>query len=101
MDNSAPPEPPESLAPSPSLKTIKFEDAIEQVESVIDRIESGEIGLEESLLAYEHATKLIGRCRSILNTAQKRIAQLTTKPDGRLRVSKNPDESNHVPDEQS
>lgn len=65
---------------------LGFEDAIEQLETLIDQIESGEIGLEESLKRYEQGSALIKRCRSILDGAQQRIAELTAGPDGGLSV---------------
>jgi exodeoxyribonuclease VII small subunit len=72
--------------PSAAVKKLKFEDAIEQVESVIDQIESGDIGLEQSLADYERATKLIAHCRSILDVAEKRIVELTVDDQGRLKA---------------
>ena len=75
-----------NLSP-PKTESLKFEDAIERVEAVVDQIESGEIGLEESLAEYERATKMIGRCRSILSAAQKKIALLTQDDQGRLSVA--------------
>lgn len=63
---------------------LGFEEAIEQLESLIDQIESGEIGLEESLKRYEQGSALIKRCRGILDGAQERIAELTAGPDGGL-----------------
>ena len=73
-------------SPEPT-SDIKFEDAIEQIEAVIERIESGEAGLEQSLAEYESATKLITRCQSILQSAQKRIVELTSNSQGQLHVS--------------
>lgn len=72
---------------SNEVAPVKFEDAIEQIESVIERIESGEAGLEQSLTEYARATKLIGQCRAILDQAEKRVAQLTVDAQGRLQVS--------------
>lgn len=65
---------------------LGFEDAIEQLEALIDQIESGEIGLEESLKRYEQGSALIKRCRTILDGAQQRIAELTAAPGGGLAV---------------
>ncbi len=65
---------------------LKFEEAVERVESIIEQIESGQIGLEESLSEYERATKLLAGCKSILATAQKRIAKLAADAEGRLSV---------------
>jgi exodeoxyribonuclease VII small subunit len=58
-----------------------FETAVAQVEELIDKIERGEIGLEESVAAYERGVKLIHRCRGILDTAEQKIIELTGRPE--------------------
>ncbi|MEM1028267.1 MAG: exodeoxyribonuclease VII small subunit [Planctomycetota bacterium] len=60
-----------------SKKTPSFEQAVDQLEGLIEQIESGEIGLEDALKRYEDGTKLIQRCRSILDAAEKKIVELT------------------------
>jgi exodeoxyribonuclease VII small subunit len=70
----------------PQTDTLSFEDAVEQLETLIDQIESGEIGLEESLKRYEQGCALIKRCRAILDGAQATIAELTAAPGGGLTV---------------
>ena len=67
-------------------KAIRFEQAIEELEELIDRIESGEVGLEESLAQYEQGMKLIVQCKQILSKAEKRIAKLTLDDQGRLKL---------------
>jgi len=64
---------------------LSFEDALAQVESVIEAIEAGEIGLEKSLTEYERGVRLIKRCREVLANAEQRIEMLTKdlKPAGR------------------
>ncbi len=64
-----------------SKKAPSFEQAIDQLESLIEQIESGEIGLEDALKRYEDGTKLIQRCRSILDSAEKKIAELTAEDE--------------------
>jgi exodeoxyribonuclease VII small subunit len=81
--------------------TLKFEDALEQVESIIEQIESGQVGLEESIAQYEQGMKLLSRCQTILSSAQKRIAELTTDSQGRLRASDEAGESDHPVDPDS
>ena len=66
-------------------KPLKFEDAIEQLETLIEQIESGEAGLEKSIESYEQGMKLVSRCKEILSTAEKKIAELTTDDKGNLR----------------
>lgn len=60
-------EPPESLG---------YERAIEELEALIEAIESGAIGLEDAIAAYERGAKLLARCRGILDTAEQRISSI-------------------------
>lgn len=66
---------------------LSFEQALGQLEELIDQIESGEIGLEESLQRYEQGAALIKRCKSVLDGAQQKIAELSAGPDGGLSAS--------------
>lgn len=65
--------------PADDPAALSFESAMEQVESIIDRIERGEIGLEESLAAYEQGVKLIQHCRQIHKHAVQRVDDLTQR----------------------
>jgi exodeoxyribonuclease VII small subunit len=65
----------------------KFEEALTELEAIIERIESGQVGLEESLTQFERGMALIGQCRSILTTAEKKIAELTVDAGGKLQVT--------------
>ncbi len=56
---------------------LSYEQALEKVEAIADRIESGEIGIEEAVAEYENAMALIKRCRTILNRAEQKITALT------------------------
>lgn len=70
----------------PDTASMKFEHAIDYLEQIIERIESGEADLEQCLAGYERGMQLIGRCRSILDTAEKRIAELASDSSGQLHV---------------
>jgi exodeoxyribonuclease VII small subunit len=61
-----------------------FEDALAELEQILSAIESGQVGLEESLVKYERGTFLIQHCRGVLNTAEKQIELLTTSAEGGL-----------------
>jgi exodeoxyribonuclease VII small subunit len=74
-------------------KPVKFEEAVEQLQAIIEQIESGQVGLEESLAQYERGMKLVAQCRAILATAEKRIAELTVTASGKLQQE---DESGDV-----
>ena len=55
-----------------------FEQAMAQVEGIVQRIESGEIGLEQSLAEYERGLALLRQCRSVLERVEQRITDLTS-----------------------
>jgi exodeoxyribonuclease VII small subunit len=59
-----------------------FEEAVERLEGIIARIETGEVGLEESLTQYEEGMKLIRHCRAILDRAEKKVEELTLSESG-------------------
>ncbi len=61
----------------PAPDSMSYEQAIGELESLIQRIEQGEVGLEESLAEYRRGAALLKRCRSILETAQAQIEELT------------------------
>ncbi len=59
-----------------------FEQSITQLEQIVAAIESGQIGLEDSLAKYEQGMELVKRCRAILDHAEKRIEQLSEGKEG-------------------
>jgi exodeoxyribonuclease VII small subunit len=63
-----------------------FEDALQELEQILAEIESGEIGLEQSLLKYERGNFLIQHCRGVLNTAEKQMEILSKAEDGSAGV---------------
>lgn len=54
-----------------------FEQSLEALEGIIARVESGEVGLEQSIDEYERGVELIKRCRAILEQAEQRVQRLT------------------------
>ena len=63
-------------------KQKSFEDSVAELEKIVAAIESGQIGLEESLAKYEQGMELVKRCRGILDRAEKRIEQLSQTSEG-------------------
>lgn len=60
---------------------LRFDAAIEQLESLIHGIESGQIELEEALAAYEKGTHLIAHCKFILDRAESQIKKLSVQDE--------------------
>ena len=54
-----------------------FEGALADLEKIVTDVEQGKIGLEESIDQYAKGMKLIQYCRSILDSAEKRIETIT------------------------
>ena len=69
------------MAKKPQPEDVSYEDAVERIEELIDAIESGEIGLDESLKAFEEGMGLIKVCRSRLEKAEQRVAELLAEDD--------------------
>jgi exodeoxyribonuclease VII small subunit len=63
-------------APAPDPAGLSFEKALEELESLVARMEDGKLPLEESLAAYQRGAELIKFCESKLSDAQARIAIL-------------------------
>ncbi|MCB9845667.1 MAG: exodeoxyribonuclease VII small subunit [Phycisphaeraceae bacterium] len=68
---------------------LSFEDALSEVESIIDRIERGEVGLEASIGEFERGSRLVKRCREILGEAEQRVRRLSEE----LAEAEGPSES--------
>lgn len=64
-----------------------------QLEEIIERIESGEIGLEKSISEYERGVGLIRRCREVLERAEQRVEELTSQMQAESRTNTDSDGS--------
>jgi exodeoxyribonuclease VII small subunit len=60
---------------------MTFEAATDELESIIERIEEGAIGLEQSLEARKRGEALIRRCRGVLDEAEQELEQLAPPED--------------------
>ncbi len=52
---------------------LPFEKALSRLEHVVDRLEQGDLELEESLAAFEEGVRLSKRCVSQLDAAEQRV----------------------------
>lgn len=55
---------------------LPFEEALAQLEQIVERIEGGEVGLEAALAEYERGVGLLKRCREVLKNAEQRVEEL-------------------------
>lgn len=57
-------------------ENLKFEEALKRLEQIVDSIEQGKIGLEDSIKSYEEGMALVRRCRAVLQEAEQKIQYL-------------------------
>ncbi len=69
--------------PQPDVKQLSFERAIEELESIVKRLEEGKVPLEESVAIYERGESLKRRCEELLRQAEARVDKITTDASGR------------------
>lgn len=68
------------------ISSLKFEDAMKELEIIVDRLEGGEspLTLEESVELYKRGVFLSQHCKKTLQQAQQEIKILTKNLDGNL-----------------
>ncbi|MFT4570270.1 MAG: exodeoxyribonuclease VII small subunit [Hyphomicrobiaceae bacterium] len=59
-----------------------FEDAMEELETVVHKLETGDVPLEESLAAFERGVSLVRGLHTRLDDVEKKIEELTRSEDG-------------------
>ncbi len=69
-------------------KEMKFETALAKLEEIVDMLESGDIGLDESLKHYEDGMKLLKYCTAKLDEVEKKIEILVKDKSGKVTGSK-------------
>jgi len=67
----------ETSASDPDLADVDFESALTELEALVERMEAGELSLEESLAAFERGVKLTRHCQSALTNAELKVKVLT------------------------
>lgn len=73
-------------APPADIAALSFEDAMRELESIVARLERGDVALEESIAIYTRGTELKTHCERTLAKARARIEKLVVGRDGGLTV---------------
>lgn len=68
----------------PEVKTLSFERALEELETIVKRLEDGKVPLEESVAIYERGEALKRRCEELLRQAEARVDKITTDSNGQV-----------------
>jgi len=67
----------------PDIMGMAFEDALAELERIVDRLEKGSVSLEDSIKLYERGEALKTRCGELLQNAEMRIEKITLTADGK------------------
>lgn len=65
------------------IESLSFEEAMAELESLVQRLERGQLDLEASIAAYERGTALRRHCAKKLEEAELRVEKLSLDSDGR------------------
>ena len=60
------------------VTSLSFETALEELEKIVDRLERGDVALEESIAIYERGEALRARCDTLLKAAELKIEKIKT-----------------------
>ena len=64
------------------IKTMSFEQALKELETIVDRLEKGDVELEASILIYERGEALKIHCDGLLRQAEARVEKISLNTSG-------------------
>jgi exodeoxyribonuclease VII small subunit len=68
------------------VAAMSFEQALAELEKIVQDLERGQLDLDAAITAYERGTQLKLHCESKLREAQLRVEKISLGPDGRVRA---------------
>ena len=74
-------------------KPVDFESAMRDLEAIVERLERGDLPLEESLAAFERGIMLTRSCQAALKEAEQKVEILLKKSGDSVVEPFNPDET--------
>lgn len=68
--------------PHADIKSMSFEQALEELRQIVERLEKGEGKLDEAIDAYDRGAALKRHCEEKLREAKEKIEKISLGPDG-------------------
>lgn len=68
------------------MATLKFEDALARLETIVTELERGDLPLNDSLKMFEEGIKLSKTCLKMLDDAERKVEIMVQDKDGKKRV---------------
>ncbi len=69
---------------SADVTALPFEKALNELEQIVQRLEKGDVALEESIKIYERGEALKKRCDALLAEAEARVEKITRDVKGKV-----------------
>jgi exodeoxyribonuclease VII small subunit len=82
---------------NPDVDQLTFERAIEELETIVKRLEEGKVPLEESVVIYERGETLKRRCEQLLRQAEARVEKIALDASGKPAGTEPLDSKNDAP----
>jgi exodeoxyribonuclease VII small subunit len=73
----------EDAKPNADVTKLTFEKALAELEQIVQRLERGDVPLEESVAIYERGEALKRRCEELLRQAEARVEKITLDASGK------------------
>ena len=70
------------MAKDEKIASLTFEQALQQLEQIVQQLEKGQVPLEDSIAIYERGTALKAHCEAKLRDAEARIEKIVIGPAG-------------------
>ena len=64
------------------IKSMSFEQALKELETIVDRLEKGDVELEASILIYERGEALKTHCEALLRKAEAKVEKIALNASG-------------------
>jgi exodeoxyribonuclease VII small subunit len=75
-------------APATDIAALPFEKALQELETIVSRLERGDVPLDESIKIYERGEQLKAHCEQLLRKAELRVEVITQGADGKAAGTK-------------
>jgi exodeoxyribonuclease VII small subunit len=70
------------MSDAATVETLSFEEAMAELEGIVDKLEHGNVPLEQSIAFYERGEALKARCDALLKNAEMRVEKVRLKASG-------------------
>lgn len=71
---------------TPDIKTMSFEEALDELDGIVRQLEAGRFRLDESISAYERGAALRRHCEAKLSEAKTKVERIALAADGTIEL---------------